>query len=276
MIIESVNRVDVDAIVKLWNRNLDERYLINSSIFYNRVIADNELFRKGTFCIKENGRCIALIVSKINRDIFKFSNCAWISVQITDKKYRNKGIGSLLYNNAEKNLKKVGIREIKLGGETNYIFKGIPMDIDCCDKFWVNRGFKIEDRVHYQLLNNISEINFDKLKSNINFMDDFNAKKMISDNLNNVIFLFYKYDIIGFCRIDRTSYYTASIEDITINEKFKTEEIRNRLIYEAVLFIKESDMKSIILNVDKPDDIDDEFKFKKLKVYKAGNKKINL
>lgn len=68
-----------------------------------------------------------------------------IALLCVDINYRNQGYGTILLNKSEEYIKKNGAKKVILGRGSNYIFQGVPMDIDnTAIDFFKKHGYNAE------------------------------------------------------------------------------------------------------------------------------------
>lgn len=302
MQLQSIKISDVDMIIKLWNNSFSKNYRITKEIFMEKVLNDLDFFNEGSFCVIEDGKCIGLIVSKINNDLDEYKNCGWISVLITDKNHRRISIGSNLYNSAEQQLELKGIEKIILGGELNNFFSGIPDPNTDSVAFFEHRDFKINE-FHYDLLNDVSTMDFDKLEVELNMEKSITTKEMINEDkielnkffdrnfpgrwkyeinnyilndgdLKDIILMFDDESIIGFCKITENTSLFGALGPIGVDDEYRGRKLGNRLLGDSLKYLKVRGMHDVNIDWTILKDFYGQFGFKPWKIYKGGVKKI--
>lgn len=149
-------------IYKLWNKHYEFIYPISKEIFERNI---SNASYENSYVALDNDMLVGFIISKIYDDDFAISDYSkkgWISLFLVDTKYRNKGIGSTLYNLVENEMRKLGKEEIFLGKDYLNFFPGLPVDLKNSLSWFEKKGF-VRPYDTYDLIKNFSH-NKDKLK----------------------------------------------------------------------------------------------------------------
>lgn len=301
-----------DAIVKLWNENFKQAYHVTSKMIRNKVFNDRDTFYEGSFLLMDNGRLAGFIVSKVNRGaLAEYENCAWISSLVVDRKYRNRGFGKELFQRAEKELYRYGTEKIIIGGEFENFFSGIPDPSSQSLGFFAGRGFILNNDEHYDLSADISKINFDDLKIDMNKSEDYRTCEMAAEHkdklsgffdkifpgrwktevfdylgqggdVRNVLILWNKKEIVGFCKIfisegkdDLAASWGenwGSLGPIGISEDIRGKGLGNRILNDSLRLLQKRGAKNVIIDWTILKDFYGRFGFNPLRTYRGAYK----
>lgn len=136
---------DYKPLIDLWNHEFGFIYPISEELFYRNVVKSDDVLDEGSYTVvDDNDQVIGFIVTKVwNRSfsIPAYEDRAWISLIYVIPKERKKGIGTLLLNKAESEIKRLGKRTIQIGRDCENFFPGIPFDMKGSYKWFINRGY---------------------------------------------------------------------------------------------------------------------------------------
>ncbi|HHU81180.1 MAG TPA: GNAT family N-acetyltransferase [Acholeplasmataceae bacterium] len=136
---------DYKPLIDLWNHEFGFIYPISEELFYRNVVKSDDVLDEGSYTVvDDNDQVIGFIVTKVwNRPfpIPAYEDRAWISLIYVIPKERKKGIGTLLLNKAESEIKRLGKRTIQIGRDCENFFPGVPFDMKGSYKWFINRGY---------------------------------------------------------------------------------------------------------------------------------------
>ncbi len=156
------NRINLVDICNLWNKNYGYIYPISEKLL-NRNLSN--IYKKGSFVVYENDNLVGFIISKIWDDKFNiptYNDSGWISLFLVDSKYRSQGIGSILLELVEKELKKRGKTSVFLGKDYLNFFPGLPVDLKNSENWFKSRGYE-RPYDTFDLIKPIKGLNCNKL-----------------------------------------------------------------------------------------------------------------
>lgn len=161
--IEAIGENRQEGLLKLWNRCFDQPCRITEDMLRDRVFHDADLYREGSFLLSGPHGLSGFILTKVNScGMPGYEGCAWISSLAVEPGCQGKGWGGRLYGRAEEALKKAGIKKVILGGEANNFFSGIPQPEPRKIEFFRKQGFVLNEEEHYDLMADVSAIDFEK------------------------------------------------------------------------------------------------------------------
>jgi len=275
---EKLNASVVPELVAFWNRNMSEPYHVSQQMVIDKILNDVDLFMAGTFICREKNKIQAVIVTKqSDNSLSEYQDAAWLSVLIVDSSLRRKGIGTFMYQKVEKLLRATGIKQIILAGEMNNFFSGIPAPDTASSEFFKKMGFTLNDENHFDLMNDVSKLDFDRLQVPAYIKEDYITRavkteefealdqflnkvfpgrweKEVMDYLNHggnpqyMMGLFKDQEIKGFCRVslqtepdDYSMYfgdYWGSLGPIGISPDIRGCGLGNRILGDALKYLK--------------------------------------
>lgn len=189
-----------------------------------------------------------------------------------------------------------------LGGDVYNFFSGIPEPKSDVELFFKKKGFKLNE-FHYDLMADVSELDFNKLDIEINMESVFLVKELQLNNieklnkffdknfpgrwkyeinnyikyngdLRNVILLWNQNDIIGFCKIDININKNGSLGPIGIDKNYRGKKLGNKLLCESLKFLKSRGTKNVFIDWTILKEFYGQFGFKPYKFFKSGFKEI--
>lgn len=298
--------------VELWNENSNKQYHVSEKVLQQKVFKDKDTFFEGSFLLLYDSKLVGFVVSKINRgELSEYDNCAWISILIVDSCHRNKGYGKELYNKAEEQLYKLGIKKIILGGELDNFFSGIPEPSLQAMVFFARRGFQLNEEDHYDLGADISQIDLSKRDISMNQDNEFSTKVMLEEQkdklntffdetfpgrwkaeifdyiehggaLKNVLLLWQREKIVGFCKVFISEAISdldfvrgknwGSLGPIGISEEVRGKGLGNRILYDSLKDLQIRGAKNVIIDWTILKDFYGQFGFTPLRTYRGAYK----
>ncbi|MBO1006026.1 GNAT family N-acetyltransferase [Pseudogracilibacillus auburnensis] len=147
-----VNRSD--DLIDLWNGEFSGEFPMRQELFLQNSFEDRNLFLPGSLmATDDDGRLIGYVICKRWQEetAFMSAHTGWIQVLLVDQAYRNKGVGSLLLDRAEKALKDSGVTDISLGADPFHYFPGIPTERKDAAAWFEGKGYE-PGRLEYDLL----------------------------------------------------------------------------------------------------------------------------
>jgi GNAT superfamily N-acetyltransferase len=185
--IEALNKGLSDQVYRLWNDNFKDHYKATEKMIAQKIFNDSDIYNEGTFALMNGTELVGFIVSKINRGpLPEYKNCGWISSLVVDKKYENKGYGSELYAKAEEAFKKAGVKKIIIGGEMDNFFSGIPNPSDKTRGFFSKRGYTLNIDEHYDLMADVSAIDFDSFNVHVNTDSSYETRVLSIEDIDRL------------------------------------------------------------------------------------------
>ncbi len=319
MIIIGIKKISEDyfeGILNLWKNNFGEEFRVTENMLREKIFEDIDTFKEGSYVLLIDNEIKGIIVTKVNRHgLEEYKDCAWISTLLIDGKLQNRGYGSKLLNMAEEKLEDYGIRKIYLGGEMNNFFSGIPAPQMEKIDFFRKRGYFVNNEDHYDLMADVSKIDFDELKVKKNESNEFKTFEFTIDykqkldeffdktfpgrwkyemdqyiqkneELRNILILLHKDEVVGFCKIfiaEKESEYTliygenyGSLGPIGISESFRGKGVGNRILCDSLKLLKRRGAHNVLIDWTILKDFYGQFGFKPFKTYRGGYKSRDL
>lgn len=139
-------------ILNLWNSEVGFIFPLSQKMFDQKINNCKYFNNQSSFVVVLNEKVIGFVLSKKydnNPIIQKYLNKGWISLIYVGQKYRKNGIGSLLLEKSEEELKKLGVTSISIGSDIHNFFPGVPNDFDnLTDVFLRKRGYNVSYYTH--------------------------------------------------------------------------------------------------------------------------------
>ncbi|WP_099360819.1 GNAT family N-acetyltransferase [Fredinandcohnia onubensis] len=133
-------------IVNLWNRELGSDFPMREELFKQNSTQDPHVLLSGSYlAVTEQNKLIGFVITKCIQDkkeTLLNQDVGWIQVLLVDSAFREKGIGSVLVENAEKALQKQGCKTIYLGCDPAHYFPGVPLRFENTKKWFEKRGYQ--------------------------------------------------------------------------------------------------------------------------------------
>lgn len=254
----------------------------------------------------EGEKVRGMIVTKINRGVLKeYINCAWITTLFVDKVSQNNHWGGKLLEAAEKATFAIGSKKILLGGDMNNFFSGIPEPNQYKKDFFEKKGYCLNDESHYDLMEDVSKIEFEKLNVSMNNSQIYKTTRFKAEYYSKLeyffdktfpgrwkqeimeylatekenpkdLFIFFKEEeIIGFCKVfpgikDRN--IAGGLGPIGIDEDSRGKGLGNRLLNDSLQLLKEGGAGNILVDWTILKDFYGQFGFKPFRTYLGGYK----
>ena len=137
-----------DQLLEIWNEEYGKIYPITKELFdRNTDSLDEDISAVAV----DNDKVIGFILIKIWKYPFiieSYLNAAWINLLYVIPKMRKHGIGTILLNQAEEELKKIGKNVLNLGRDYHNFFPGLPIDFDNFLPWFKKRGFEFTYQTH--------------------------------------------------------------------------------------------------------------------------------
>lgn len=310
--IEGVDRKYSADIVQLWNSNFDIQYHVTEKMILQKIFNDRDVFEEGSFLLTDGLKLAGLIAAKLNKSRLPgYEDCAWISTLVVDGKYRNMGYGSTIYCKAEEKLREKGIKKIILGGELDNFFSGIPQPTEQSMEFFRKKGYVLNPDEHYDLIRDVSEIDFDQLNVPLNNDEAYSTREMASGDkeklgaffdqsfpgrwkhevmgyvenggdLRNVLILWHNEEVVGFCKIhisesssDLDEVYGSrwgSLGPIGLRQDARGKGLGSRILRDALKFLQCRGGKNVKIDWTILKDFYGQFGFKPLRTYRGAYK----
>lgn len=312
--IKTINKEYLPEINNLWNNNFPKEFETTERLLNNKIFEDQDLFLEASFMLLYDKRIMGIIVTKMNKSgLEEYNCCSFISALLVDREIRLNGWGTKLLAMAEEVLYKQGMKKIIVGGDFNNFFSGIPAPNNENIGFFDKRGYTINSENHFDLMADVSKIDFDKYKVPMstsdelettqfkpehiheleNFFDHtfpgrwkFEVMNYISSggDLRNILVLFDKNKIIGFCKVDisnnpddRYLYGTnkGSLGPIGISESYRGKGVGNRILKDSLKILKNMGAQNVIIDWTILKDFYGQFGFTPHRTYRGAYKSID-
>lgn len=289
-----------------WNNIFSKRYKATEKSINDKIFSDPELFLEGSFLLIEDKAVRGMIVTKINKGILKeYTNCAWITTLFVDEALQNNHWGGKLLYASEEALFAKGVRKILLGGDMSNFFSGIPDPNEYKKVFFEKKGYCLNEESHYDLMEDVSLIDFEKLKVSMNNsqiyktvqfkMEYYSKLKSFFDSsfpgrwkqemleyiataneeASDLLIMLCQDKIIGFCKvftgIKNTSCF-GGLGPIGLNEEYRGKGLGNRLLKDSLQILKERGAGDVLIDWTILKDFYGQFGFKPFRTYLGGYK----
>lgn len=302
------------VIMELWTKNFSNEFHMTENVIKNRIFEDEDLFKEGSFVLLFAGEIKGIVVTKISkRELTEYENCAWISVLLIDAEIRNTGWGTKLLAMAENALKNIGTKKIIIGGEMNNFFSGIPSPTLNKIKFFEDRGYLINNENHFDLIADVSKLDFEKFNIKMNNSSTFKTvqyseeyfKKLVEffdetfpgrwkyevmeyistgRELKNILIMLKDDKIIGFCKIFINNFESendnlygknyGSLGPIGIRAEFRGNGVGNRILKDSLNTLKARGAHNVLIDWTILKDFYGQFGFQPLRIYRGAYKYI--
>lgn len=136
--LSDINEKELLDCLKLWNDEMGLIYPITQKAFYQNVIDYSE--KDGLVAYCDNQVKGFIFLKQFSDDkLVDYTNNLFISLFYVSKKYRRQGVGSTLFDFANKIC---GKRDLIIGKDIYNFFPGVPTDFDNLTDVWLEkRGF---------------------------------------------------------------------------------------------------------------------------------------
>lgn len=327
--LKKLNESNLDELVLLFNSSYNPNnsvglsnnfnYAINSNIIKEKIFNSPDFFNIGSFIAYQNTSPVGFICSKTCSNSLKnYETCAHICLFAVDKNFQRKGIGTLLLNSCIESLKAKNIKEIIVGQDLDNIFSGVP-DFNLADResngtvqFLEHHGFKVSEGKNFDMVNDLSNYNFNLSNLKINLSTEFStvtatkndipslkaflekefpgrwvyeiSRTFNTKELEHVLILKSNEEILGFCRI-RFSFDTSyndfyigkscgALGPIGVAKSARGKGLGNRILYDSLSKLKTLGAKNT--NIDWTDLVDfySQFGFKPWRSFYSAVKNI--
>lgn len=196
--IDFENKENVHDILKIWDDNIGVLYPLDEKLLVQNYGSDKQ--RKRILGAYDGEELIGFVIYKqwtsISGVLKPNHEIGYINSVIVDIEHRNSGVGTALLDAAENDLLGRGVKLIHAGSDTNHFFPGIPYEFVNAQKLFSKRGYEMEE-TFYDLICDISKIEFEKLPSmNINSSQEYKVK-MLEENEKEEFFSFFKKNFHG-------------------------------------------------------------------------------
>ena len=150
--LQTLHRDDSVDIAAVWQRNFTPQFAADEKKIRKNLFSDSDFCEAASFTARgTDGSLTGFIGVKTAGETGVYDNTAWVSAFAVDKPFRNKGVGTLLYTAAEKELLSRGIKRIYIGQDFNNFFSGIPDPDDIVCGFFGKLGFRLNPDLHFDL-----------------------------------------------------------------------------------------------------------------------------
>jgi GNAT superfamily N-acetyltransferase len=136
---------DYQPLIDLWNREFGFIYPISEELFIRNVIKSEDVLQDGSYIVVDSDdQPIGFVVEKTWNRTFTipgYEDRGWISLIYVTPNERKKGIGTLLLNKAEEEIKRLGKKTIHIGRDCENFFPGVPFDMKDTFNWFIKRGY---------------------------------------------------------------------------------------------------------------------------------------
>lgn len=302
----------LSQITELWNSNFSEHYHITENMLLKKVFDDRNFLSEGSFLLTDGkSGIIGFIITKINNgSLPEQDDCAWISSLLIDENFRRQGYGKKLYSAAEGVLKGRQVKKVIIGGEAENFFSGIPQPEDCSVEFFRRNGFIINDSEHYDLMADVSQIDFIVFNQLNDNEGDYTSREaseadrkpidlFLGENFpgrwrhevmgylnnggnpGNIILLLHHDEIRGFCKTftdDKESSISASsyagLGPVGISSDIRGKGLGRKLLLDSLKLLKRRGAHDVLIDWTILKDFYGQFGFKPFRTYRGAYKHI--
>jgi len=134
-----------DQVIELWNRCIGEHYPMTERLFRQNVLGDPFAQKEGNLVALEGDRVIGWVLARYLSDVPKelesFKGRASIGAFCVDPDFRNRGIGTALYEAAENFLRSHAPSFITVVHYPYHLTPGVPAEAADLKSFLERQGF---------------------------------------------------------------------------------------------------------------------------------------
>ncbi len=172
-----LKETDVPELTAVWNHCFEKPYQVSPQMVQDKLLRDGDTYAPAVVVCRTAGSIIGFIACKVtDNSIADLDNTAWLSTLFVEKAYRRQGIGGMLLQKAEAELKDAGYQRLLVAGELNNFYSGIPDPSPALNSFFTKHGFIQGDTEHYDLTADVSTIDFSSLLVKINRSIDYSTR----------------------------------------------------------------------------------------------------
>ena len=187
----------------IWNSEYKKTFPIKKHLYKKYILDDVNLNKDASFVALYDNEPVGFIFIKtwlLDSGLLDEHDTAHISLMYVKKEMRNMGIGSDMLNLALGEIKKhTTIKKVVVGHEVNFIFAGVPSEINHSSIFFINKGFDQKENV-VDMIRVLREDSFDDVdKKGLSVSiateeeKDELLKLCISNNLNQEAYKINQY-----------------------------------------------------------------------------------
>lgn len=187
----------------IWNSEYKKTFPIKKHLYKKYILDDVNLNKDASFVALYDNEPVGFIFVKtwlLDSGLLDEHDTAHISLMYVKKEMRNMGIGSDMLNLALGEIKKhTTIKKVVVGHEVNFIFAGVPSEINHSSIFFINKGFDQKENV-VDMIRVLREDSFDDVdKKGLSVSiateeeKDELLKLCISNNLNQEAYKINQY-----------------------------------------------------------------------------------
>jgi ribosomal protein S18 acetylase RimI-like enzyme len=175
----------------LWNSEYKKTFPIKKYLFKKHIVEDVNLNKDASFVALYDNEPVGFVFVKtwlLDSGLLDKSDVANISLIYVKKEMRNMGIGSDMLNLALAEIKKhTTIKKVVVGNDVNFLFAGIPSDINNSSIFFINKGFQQKENVvdMIRVLREDSFDDFDKKGLNISIATEEEKDELLKLCISN-------------------------------------------------------------------------------------------
>lgn len=267
------------TIADIFNDCFDFSYKVNEALVAKKLFNADDYFGGGSFICYDDNIPVGFIACKLSLNILpEYKDTGFISLFAVKRDYQSKGIGTKLLSSAKEAFIKENAKKILVSQDLNNFFAGIPEPTAKSVSFFRKQGFTVNQAVHWDLCNDLSENDLGQYKSLVNltadyktvcadksdipaiseFMKkefpgrwDFEVSQTFTDGSLGHILLLKRGDAIkGFCRVrcgsdtNGNEFYLGSdcgaLGPIGISRDIRKQGLGLRILFDALCFLKDS------------------------------------
>lgn len=147
---EEFENISMD-LYELFEDSFRDEFDISKEEFLNKTIYDKNFCSYASALIYDDKKLFGGIIIKVEEDN------AWISFISVKKEYRNLKKGKKLFEYAQQRLIENNIKRITVGQDYNHIFSGIPSPTEETKAFFINCGFTLNTKAHYDVSSDLQK-----------------------------------------------------------------------------------------------------------------------
>lgn len=133
-----------EGLIEFWNRNLGRSFPMSARLWDQNLRSDFGFLPEQSWVCLADGELVGVVLNKylpIQMGAADLRPVGWVNTLLVDTTYRCQGVGSALYERAEKFFRDTGLQRIALGAELGHFFPGIPKENREAQDFFLQRGY---------------------------------------------------------------------------------------------------------------------------------------
>ncbi|HOI47089.1 MAG TPA: GNAT family N-acetyltransferase [Bacilli bacterium] len=218
-----------EEMMKLWNHEFKNDYPLTIELINRNIFDCTNFDMESSICVFHDQRLAGFLIGKVWNEhyaIKTYESIGWLSLIYVHPEYRNRGIGTRMYNQFVTKMKEYGKNTIMVGKDPNNFFPGIPKEMKQHYQWFERRGFELH-RDTYDLMRKINDgsemiklpdnpyqiqyMNESTFKQTIHFMEKNFPGRWTFELIDYIhkggsgreyLLLIHQNTVIGFCRIN--------------------------------------------------------------------------